>query len=108
MTMRLSKFHLPPVQDALVVGKKAPIGSEAILAALEEMTPGRYERIPVEHPTIDALIVLSADLRKIPRDDLTKILVRSAGPILDPGETLHIGLEIEIQVEQELRIGGER
>jgi len=27
--MRLSEFEMPPMQDVLIVGKKAPIGPEA-------------------------------------------------------------------------------
>lgn len=29
INMRLSEFEMPPMQDILIVGKKAPIGPEA-------------------------------------------------------------------------------
>jgi hypothetical protein len=31
--MRMSEFEMPPMQDALIVGKRAPIGPEASLAS---------------------------------------------------------------------------
>lgn len=100
LTMHFSQFQLPPAQDALVIGKRAPIGSNGIARAFEEMLPGTFRLIPVDHPVIEALLVRQADLRKIPEQELINRLIENAEPLMDATEALHVKNVIEVIVEE--------
>ncbi|MGE0784878.1 MAG: hypothetical protein AB7S26_04255 [Sandaracinaceae bacterium] len=102
VNMKATRFNLPPVESALIVGKKAPIGSRAMEKALAEMLPDAFIRIDVQHSVIESLIVRQAHLKRIPRDQLVGYLVEQCGSIMDDSEMLRVSLEIEIESSQEL------
>lgn len=102
--LRISQFELPPVRDALVVGSRALIGSKAIQKALDEMMPGKYELLDVEHDGVQSIIVRSSVLRKIPRERIVEVILRQVEPILDPTDTIHVAMDIEIRVRDEIRL----
>ncbi|MCL0043524.1 hypothetical protein M1M96_00295 [Peptococcaceae bacterium] len=39
VNMQLSEFEIPPIWDALLITKKAPIGMEAVRTMLEVVSP---------------------------------------------------------------------
>ena len=43
--IRCEEFHMPPVRDALVLGKDCPIGCEAWLKALRVLQPEEFKHI---------------------------------------------------------------
>ena len=102
LRMTFSRFCLPPVQDALVIGKRAAVGSNAVARALEEITPGMFKLIRLEHPIIESILVRRSDLRKIAEERLIPIIVRNAEKIMDETDSLHLTLEITITVEEEI------
>ena len=57
ITMRISEFEMPPMQDILIVGKRAPIGPEAARRMVDILSPDQYEIIKVDHPGIEAMVV---------------------------------------------------
>jgi len=94
--------QLPPVEDALVVGKHAPVGSEAVVRALQAMSPGKFKLIKVTHPVIESLLIRESDLRKIPEEKLVKLLLENASPVMDESDSLNVTLEVEIVVQTAL------
>jgi hypothetical protein len=104
LRLRMSRFHVPPVQSALAVGKRAPIGTNAMLKALGEILPGTFERIDVEHPTIEALIVRTAHLQRVPRDKLAALVLKHAQGFMSDSEMLHLDMEIEVHVQDSLEL----
>ena len=98
-----TQFSLPPVRDALIVGKRAPIGPKALFRSLEVLMKGQFELIPVEHPTIEAVIVRKSDLRKLPRDKFIPMLLEEAGAIMDETDCLRVEVEISVSVTREVR-----
>lgn len=104
MRMRLTRFQLPPVQSALIVGRRAVIGSRAMGKALEEMMPGAFRRIELEHPVIEAVIVRHAHLRRVPEDRLIPALVRHAESFMGEADTLHVDISIEVSVSESFDI----
>lgn len=102
--LSFSQFALPPVKDALIVGKRAPVGINALTRAFEEIAPGAFKAIEVEHPLIEALLIRFADLRKVPEDKLVPLLLRHAEQIMDETDSLHVVVSIDINVEEEVII----
>jgi len=98
-----SQFRLPPVRDALIVGKKAPIGPNALHRSLEVLMPGQFKLLSVNHPTIEAVIVRFSDLRKIPEDKFIPLLIESAEAIMDESDCLRVDVEVEFSVTQEVK-----
>lgn len=104
VNMRLNRFDLPPVESALIVGRKAPIGSRAMSKALEEMLPGIFLRVDVEHPLVEAVIVRRAHLRRVPQTTLVDLVLREAEGVIDETEMLHVALSLTIDVTHEVEV----
>jgi len=100
-----TQFSLPPVRDALIVGKRALIGPKALFRSLEVLLKGQFELIPVEHPTVEAIIVRKSDLRKLTKDRLVPILLEEAGKIMDETDCLRVEIGISVSVTREVREG---
>jgi hypothetical protein len=95
------RFALPPIQDALVIGRRAPVGANGVERAFHELTPGMYKLIQVDHPTIEAVLVRASDLRKIPEQELVRRIVEHAGAIMDASDALHVRMDITVIIQGE-------
>lgn len=104
LSIRISRFNLPPVQSALVVGKRAGIGSQAFANALEEMMPGQFERFSVDHPVIEAVLLRAAHLRRVPADRLIPVILRHAETVMSEVDMLHFEITIELLVSERLEL----
>lgn len=100
--LRLKQFEIPPITDALVLGRKAPIGSEAMRRALVLLHVHQFEHIDVEDDVIDNVIVRENVLNKIPKEKLIPLLLRRVKPIMTPEEVIHVDLDTEIFIEEQL------
>ncbi len=103
--MSFRQCSLPPVQDALILGKKAPVGSEGVVRALQALSPGVYRLIRVKHDVIESILVRESDLRKISEDDLVRVMIQHVGPIMDATDALNVQLDIRVTVNVELHKG---
>jgi hypothetical protein len=104
MRVRMSRFRLPPVESALAVGRNAPIGAKAMTKAFEEMLPGEFRTVAVDHATIEAIIVRVAHLRRVPQDKLIRTLVRHAEQLMSDTEMLHFDIRVEVVVHERLEV----
>lgn len=104
LTMEISRFRLPPVSSALVIGKRTGIGPKAMEKALAEMLPEAFELVPVEHPTIEAVLIRSMHLRRVPKDRLVQLIVRQAENLMDESEMLHFDLDVKVHTSEELEL----
>ncbi len=95
------RFSLPPIQDALVIGRRAPVGANGVERAFRELTPGIYKLVHVDHPIIEAVLVRESDLRKIPQQDLVGRIVEHAGSIMDASDALHVKMDITVLIQGE-------
>ncbi len=97
--MTFTHCHLPPVHDALVLGRRAPVGSTAVVRAMQAMTPGQYRLIKVDHPLIESLLVRETDLRKMPEETLVKIILDEAEPLMDETDALNVEIDLKVTVQ---------
>jgi len=101
--LEISAFNLPPIKDALIIGRKSNIGLNALERALEEMAPGIYTTIRIEdHPVIEGIIIRSENLRKLPKEDFMELLISHCEKVMNESDSLHISLDIKLIVEEEL------
>ncbi len=101
LAFRFQHFALPPVRDALIIGRRAPIGSHSIARAFQEMSPGMFRLVRVEHPIIEAILVRESDLRKVSEEILIERLLQYAQEIMDETDTLKVEVNVEVLVQEE-------
>jgi len=104
VSLRMTRFELPPVESALVVGRRSPIGSNALEKALGELLPGVFRRIEVQHPVIEALIVRDSHTRRISEDKLVRLLIRHAEDMMDETETLRVTADLVISSSEDIEL----
>jgi len=105
LELRFTQYHLPPLDDALIIGKRAAIGANSISRAFEELAPGTFRLIPVDHHVAEAVLVRASDLRKLPELELVRRLLQQADQIMDAADTLHVKLHFEIIIgEQDIKV----
>lgn len=100
MTIRLSEFEIPPMQDALLVGKKAPIGPEAVRRMVDAVSPEQYEIIRIEHQVFEAAVLKRSLLKLLPEDKLLPILLEECERVADEQAVVKAQVNIVIQVNR--------
>lgn len=104
LTMEITRFHLPPVESALVVGKRAGIGPKAMQKALAELMPGAFELVAVDHDVIEAVIVRTSHLRHVPEDKLIPLIVRNCENLMDDTDMMHFELDIRVRMTEAIEV----
>ena len=104
LDIRLSRFHLPPVESALAIGRRAPIGANAMSKAMEEMMPGAFRKIVVEHATVEALLVREAHLNRVPEERLVPLLLSHVEAFMADTEMLHIDVQIQVRISETIEV----
>lgn len=92
-------FRIPPIHDALVIGRAAPIGVKALQKALELMMSEPFEHVSFEDDVLADLLVRSALLKRLPLDRLEGYVLTRVKPLMDDREILHMDLFPEVVLE---------
>lgn len=102
ITIRMSEFEMPPMQDVLIVGRKAPIGPEAARRMVDILSPDQYEIIKVEHPAIEAIVVRRALFNMLPRNKLIELLMEEGSRVADESTIVKAQVNIVLQVSKSI------
>ncbi|MHB8917125.1 MAG: hypothetical protein ACYC4H_03820 [Desulfocucumaceae bacterium] len=94
--IRLTEFEIPPMQDILLVGKRAPIGPEAAKRMVDALSPEQYEVVPVEEGPLEAMVVRKSLLKLIPKEKLFPIILEEGLKIAT--ENMVIKAQIDVVV----------
>lgn len=95
---RISEFVLPPIDDGLVLGKNSPIGHVAVGKALSLLSTTSFDHVPIEDDVIGDILVRSAIMRKITKEQLIEFVLRVIKPLMGPEEIIHLDIEIEVEI----------
>jgi len=93
------EFAIPPVHDALVLGRHAPIGCKAFRKALDLLMAQPFDHIEIDDPVVSDLLVRAAILRRVPQDKLVAFVLRQVKPLMTADEVLHLDLDVQVTVE---------
>lgn len=104
LNMRLSEFEIPPMQDVLIIGKKAPIGSEAARRMVNILSPDQYEIKKLEHPNIEAIVIRKSLLNMLPQDKLVSLVLEEGEKIANETMIVKVQLDITIIVSKSIEI----
>jgi len=100
VTIRLSEFEIPPMQDVLLVGKRAPIGPEAIRRMVNALSPDQYEVIQLDHDIFEAAVLKKSLAKLLPEEKLLPIMLEEGARIATEKTVVKAQVNIVIQVSQ--------
>ncbi len=95
----LSEFVLPPIDDGLVLGKSSPIGHVAVGKALSLLSTTSFDHIPIEDDIIGDILVRTAIMRKVSKDQIVSFVLNEIKPLMGPEEIIHLDIDVEISLE---------
>lgn len=104
LTLRLSTFEVPPIQDALVIGREAPVGIEGARRMVDAITPGQFEVLKLEHPDVEAVVIRKNLLKCIPGQRLADLLAGEFARLATPQMILKVQIHIVGQVSLEMNL----
>ncbi len=96
LRVRIREFKIPPVQDAVVLGRRASVGCHAMRKALHLLTADSFVHIEIDDEVVSDLIVRDTVLRRFPRDRLVAFVLERIKPLMGEEEILHLEIETEI------------
>lgn len=100
ITMRMSEFEMPPMQDVLIVGRRAPIGPEAARRMVDILSPDQYEIVKVDHPAIEAMVVRKALFNMLPQEKLVALLMEEGERVANESTIVKAQVSIVLQVSK--------
>lgn len=100
INMHFSEFEMPPMQDILIVGKRAPIGPEAARRMVDVLSPEQYEIIKIEHNYIEALVIRKSLLNMLPEDKLIPVIMEEGGKIANESIIVKAQVNITLHVSK--------
>ncbi|OPJ61399.1 hypothetical protein [Clostridium oryzae] len=102
ISMRFSEFEMPPMQDVLLVGKRAPIGPEAARRMVDVLSPEQYEIVKIEHEYIEAIVVRKSLLNMLSKDKLIPIIMEEGGCIANESMIIKAQVNIILNVSKSI------
>lgn len=102
LSLHITEFEMPPMQDLLIIGKKAPIGPEAVRRMAEALSPDQFEVIHLDHAKIEALLVKKTLLEMLDRETLMQIALEETQTIFNEYMVLRSEVKLSIKVNREV------
>lgn len=104
INMRFSEFEMPPMQDVLIVGKKAPIGPEAARRMVDVLSPDQYEIVKVQHDCIEAIVIRRSLMNILHEDKLISIIMEEGGKIANESMIIKAQINITLNVSKSIEL----
>lgn len=102
ITLRFSEFEVPPMQDVMIIGKRAPIGSEAARRMVDILSPEQYEIIEVEHAVIEAVVLRKSLIDMVSKDKLVDLILEEGGKVANISTVIKAHINIVLQVSKSI------
>ncbi|WP_230986547.1 hypothetical protein [Cohnella fermenti] len=90
------------MQDLLIIGRRAPIGPEAVRRMAEALSPEQFSIVRVEHPKIEAVLVRSSLLQMLEERVLINIIIEEAEAMISDTMVLRSELKVAVSVQREV------
>jgi len=100
INMHLSEFEMPPMQDVLIVGKRAAIGPEAARRMVDILSPDQYIIERIDHPNIEALVIKKSLIGMIPKEKLISLILEEGNRLADDKSIIKVQINITIHVSK--------
>ncbi|WP_028547418.1 hypothetical protein [Paenibacillus sp. UNC451MF] len=104
LSMKLTEFEVPPMQDLLIIGRGAPIGPEAVRRMAEALSPEQFSVLKVDHPKVEAVLLRKSLLEMLDRQMLLEIILGEADRLINESMVLKAELNITISIQREVEL----
>jgi len=100
---KLRLFSMPPISDALVLGRKSPIGCVAIRRAVALLVADPFVHMEIpDDDIVSDILVRESILRRLPEALLRKFILSEVRPLMSDTEIVHLEIEAEVSLEKNL------
>ncbi|PYI50962.1 MULTISPECIES: hypothetical protein [Paenibacillus] len=104
LSLKISEFEVPPMQDLLIIGKKAPIGPEAVKRMAQALSPEQFTIVKLEHAKIEAVLIRNSLLQMLDERLLMQIIMEEADRLISDNMVLRSELKISVSVQREVEL----
>jgi hypothetical protein len=104
VTIRLSEFEMPPVQDILLIGRSAPIGPEAARRMMDAVAPDQYVVFPIEDGPIEAVVVRRRLLDLLSKERLIPMLLEEVKRFAPEGLVVKGQITLDIIINRQVSL----
>lgn len=105
LSLKISEFEIPPMQDLLIIGKRAPIGPEAVRRMSEVLSPGQFTLLKMDHPKIEAVLVRNSLLQMMDKALLMNVIMEETERFFLDTMVLRSELKITVSIQREVDLG---
>jgi hypothetical protein len=102
LSLKITEFEVPPMQDLLILGKNAPIGPEAVRRMAQALSPDQFIIIKIDHPKVEAILIRQSLVQMLDQDVLMGIILEEAERMISDNMVLRSELKIEVFVQREV------
>jgi len=102
LSLKISEFEVPPMQDMLIIGRKAPIGPEAVRRMAEALSPEQFTLMKMDHPKIEAVLLRNTLLQMLDEKLLMKIVLEESERMISDSMVLRSELKIAVSIQREV------
>jgi len=103
-SMKLSEFEIPPIQDVLLIGRRAPIGPEAVKRMIDLMCPGQYEIHLIEEGPLEAVVIRKSLSKMVSNEKLLEIVLNEANKVASETTLLKAQVDIVLAISLEVEL----
>jgi hypothetical protein len=104
LSMVISEFELPPMQDLLIIGKQAPVGPEAVMRMAEALSPEQFTVLKIDHPKVEGILIRRSLLEMMDQQLLLEIIMEEADCMVNECMVLRAELKFTMFVEREVEL----
>lgn len=104
LSLKISEFEVPPMQDLLIIGKKAPIGPEAVKRMAQALSPEQFSVVKLDHEKIEAVLIRNSLLQMLDEQVLMQIILEEADRLISDTMVLRSELKISVSVQREVEL----
>lgn len=98
LVARVREYQMPPFRDALVLGRNASIGCQAVQRALTLLVKAPFAHIEVADEIISDILVRENLLLRVSREQIVAFVLMHIKPLMGVDEMLQVDLDIEVTV----------
>ena len=96
VSLTFEGVKLPPFQDILLLGKKCPQGKIGVSKCLNLLAPETFELVEIDDPIVEAILISKHVLKRMPVENVIKILKEKVFPYITPGEIIKIDFSVRV------------
>lgn len=100
VNLKLSEFKIPPIQKALVIGRKAPIGVEVARKIANATSSEQYEVIPLKDDIIEAIVIEKSAFKTISKKILISTIIEESKKIMTDRNIIRIDFDITVTIKR--------